>query len=186
VYAAVNYHFELKGCFLKSAVVHLICGPVGSGKTTYSRDLASVHTAVVFSMDEWMQNLFGGDLPKESDMAKVDYAWFAERVDRCEVQIWSVAEQLLKDGRNVILDLGFIRKARRDKARGAASGHGFQCQLHIVDADIETRRTRVADRNSSLGHTYAFAVTPAMFAFAEKMYEAPDGVESEHATIFRS
>jgi predicted kinase len=83
-----------------------------------------------------MQNLFGGDLPKESEMAKVDFAWFSERVDRCEVQIWSVAEQLLNQGQNVIFDLGFIRKARRDKARGTASGFGVKSQLHIVDADL--------------------------------------------------
>jgi predicted kinase len=167
-------------------IVHLICGPVGSGKTTYSRQLASEHTAIVFSIDEWMQNLFGGDLPKESEMAKVDFAWFSERVDRCEVQIWSVAEQLLNQGQNVILDLGFIRKARRDKARGTASELGFKSQLHIVDADIETRRDRVSIRNSSKAQTYAFAVTPAMFAFAEKMYEMPDEVELEHAITFQS
>ena len=133
-----------------------------------------------------MQNLFGGDLPKESEMAKVDFAWFSERVDRCEVQIWSVAEQLLSQGQNVILDLGFIRKARRDKARGTASGFGFKSQLHIVDADLGTRRDRVSIRNSCKAHTYAFTVTPAMFAFAEKMYEAPDEVESEHAITFHS
>ena len=167
-------------------VVHLICGPVGSGKTTYSRKLASEHNAIVFSMDEWMQNIFGADLPQESDMAKVDFAWFSERVDRCEVQIWTVANQLLNRGQNVILDLGFIRKARRDKARGTASGFGFQCLLHVVDADLETRRDRVSIRNSSKGQNYAFAVTPAMFVFAEKMYEAPDEVESKHAITFHS
>ena len=187
MYASAGKLFiESKGYFLKSAVVHLVCGPVGAGKTTYSRDLASIHTAVVFSMDEWMQNLFGGDLPKEADMAKVDFAWFAERVDRCEVEIWSIAEQLLKNGQDVVLDLGFIRKARRDKARGAASAHGFNHLLHIVDADIDTRRNRVANRNSSPGQTYSFAVTPAMFAFAEQMYAAPDEIESAHATTFHS
>ncbi|MBB5060295.1 putative kinase [Granulicella aggregans] len=113
-------------------------------------------------------------------MAKVDLAWFAERVDRCERQVWSVAEQLLTQGQSVVLNLGFIRKARRDKARAAAAAVGFETKLHVVDADLETRRTRVADRNSSQGNTYAFAVTPAMFAFAENMYEAPD--ISERAT----
>jgi predicted kinase len=167
-------------------IVHLISGPVGAGKTSYSRKLASEHNAVVFSIDEWMQNLFGGDLPEQAEMAKVDFAWFSERVDRCESQVWSVAKQLLSQGQSVILDFGFIRKARRDKARGTASGFGFRTLLHVVDADLETRRTRVSLRNSSQGNTYAFAVTPAMFAFAEKMYEAPDAAESEEAIIFNS
>ena len=33
---------------------------------------------------------------------------------------------------------------------------------------------------------YIVAVTPAMFAFAEKMYEAPDEIESEYAITFHS
>jgi predicted kinase len=167
-------------------IVHLISGPVGSGKTSYSRKLASEHTAVVFSIDEWMQNLFGGDLPEQAEMAQVAFAWFSERVDRCESQVWSVAKQLLSQGQSVILDFGFIRKARRDKARGTASGFGFRTLLHVVDADLETRRTRVSLRNSSQGNTYAFTVTPTMFAFAEKMYEAPDEAESEGAITFNS
>jgi predicted kinase len=97
-----------------------------------------------------------------------------------------VAQQLLYQGQSVILDFGFIRKARREKARRTATGFGFQTQLHVVDADVETRRIRVTLRNSSQGNTYAFAVTPAMFAFAEKMYEAPDEAESEEAITLSS
>lgn len=85
-------------------IVHLISGPVGAGKTSYSRKLASEHNAVVFSIDEWMQNLSGGDLPEQAEMAKVDFAWFSERVDRCESQVWLVAKQLLSQGQSVILD----------------------------------------------------------------------------------
>jgi predicted kinase len=167
-------------------IVHLVCGPVGSGKTTYSRRLAAENGAVVFSIDEWMQNLFVGDLPAEAGMAKIDFAWFSERVDRCEKQIWVVAEQLLKQGTTVILDLGFIRKNRREKARNTASSLGFASQMHIVHADLETRRARVSVRNSNKGETYALTVTPAMFAFAEKMYEAPDDDESVLAIQFCS
>jgi predicted kinase len=137
-------------------------------------------------MDEWMQHLFVGDLPAEAGMAKIDFAWFSERVDRCEKQIWSVAEQLLKQGRTVVLDLGFIRKNRREKARNTASSLGFASQMHIVNADLETRLARVSVRSSTKGETYSLAVTPAMFEFAEKMYEAPEDDESAAAIQFLS
>ena len=162
-------------------IVHLVCGPVGAGKTTYSRKLASERHAVVFSIDEWMQNLFVADLSPQTEMAKIDFAWFSERVDRCETQIWSVALQLLNRGESVILDLGFLRKARRDKARIVASGQGFESELHIISAEVETRRRRVSARNLDQGRDNAFAVTPAMFDFAEKMYEAPDQEEAAKA-----
>ncbi|WP_221313085.1 AAA family ATPase [Granulicella aggregans] len=42
----------------------MICGPVGSGKTTYSKKLALEHAAVVFSMDEWMQTFLGAIFPR--------------------------------------------------------------------------------------------------------------------------
>jgi hypothetical protein len=65
--AVRNAAYPIDILFLKGlpreTIVHLISGPVGAGKTSYSRKLASEHNAVVFSIDEWMQNLFGGDLP---------------------------------------------------------------------------------------------------------------------------
>ena len=155
----------------------MICGPVGAGKTTYALDLAARENAIVFSMDDWMHRLFGGDAPVTTGMKTVDFAWFAERVDRCEDQIWTVAEQLLASKTSVILDFGFIRQGRREKAVRHAERLGFPCRLHLVEADLETRRRRIDDRNLNRGQTYAFTTTPEMLAFAEHMYEAPSSQE---------
>ncbi|WP_443750077.1 AAA family ATPase [Asticcacaulis solisilvae] len=162
---------EQESCL--TTTIHMICGPVGAGKTTYALELARRENAIVFSMDDWMRRLFGGDVPDATDMTGIDFAWFAERVDRCEDQIWQVVEQMTPAQVNVILDFGFIRLARREKARQRAAQLGLESRLHILDVDFETRRERVTKRNREQGQTYSFETTPAMLDFAERLFEAP-------------
>lgn len=165
------------GCQQHSANLHLICGPVAAGKSTYAKQLADATGGIVLSMDEWMSDLFLQDLPADTSLANLDYAWFASRVDRCEANMWRLSEQLLSRYRSVVLDWGFIRLERRDKARCHAASLGQAVQLHYVTADAEIRRQRVLARNQQKGSSYAFAVTPEMFAFAEQLFEPPTGAE---------
>ncbi len=161
--------------------IHLICGPVGAGKSTYARALADRHDALVFSIDDWMARLFVADIPAQTSITAMDPAWFTERVNRCEEMIWHLAEQVLARGGSVVLDMGFIRRARRDAARARAQALGLEAQLHYVTADQALRRQRVEQRNAERGTTFAFDVTPAMFAFVEHMFEAPAEDEVVHA-----
>jgi predicted kinase len=46
------------------AQLHLIVGPVGSGKSTYALRLADAHVAARFNLDEWMARLFRPDRPE--------------------------------------------------------------------------------------------------------------------------
>ena len=41
------------------AVLHLICGQAGSGKTTYAKQLETHLNAFRFTKDEWMVSLYG-------------------------------------------------------------------------------------------------------------------------------
>ena len=152
-----------------------MCGPVASGKSTYSASLATKNDAIVFSMDKWMNTLFGKDIPAGSGPS--NFAWFTERVDRCEEQSWQIVEQLLRCDVNVVLDWGFIRRERRDKAKQRAVAAGHKVEWHVLESDKEVRRKRLEGRNANGGETFAFQVTPAMFDFAEHLYEAPQNEE---------
>ena len=89
--------------------VHLVFGSQGAGKSTYAKKLAENINGVHLSIDEWMSELYGADLPKPMDLK-----WIMERVERCEKRIWTTAKQVSVCGGNVILDLGLMKVKNRD------------------------------------------------------------------------
>ena len=61
-------------------LIHLVSGPTGAGKSTYSGALTDDLGGVRFSIDEWMQRLHNQDQPEQ-----MSFDWFYERVQRnCE------------------------------------------------------------------------------------------------------
>jgi predicted kinase len=159
-----------------TAVLNVIFGPCGAGKTTYAHAFARRERAVAFILDEWMARLFGPDIPEP-----IEYQWMLERVARCEAQIWSVAAGVLAAGTSVILDIGLMRRADRARVREIAEGAGLPLRFHFVDAPQEVRRARVAQRNVVRGENFAIEVTPELFDFIEGVYESPEPGELEGA-----
>ena len=164
-----------------SATLHVIFGPSGAGKTTYAHALARRERAVALILDEWMARLFGPDIPQQ-----VEYDWLVERVGRCEAQVWSTAAAALGAGTSVVLDLGLMRKADRDRVRQIAEGAELPAQWHYVTAPLEVRRARVAERTQVHGAAFALQVNADMFEFVEGVFEAPDAAELEGAIVSES
>jgi predicted kinase len=150
----------------------LFAGPTGSGKTTAARELASNNGGVVFSIDQWMNNLFWMDLP-----AKDDLPWALDRIARCETQIAAMAEELAATGVSAILDLGFTQRAQRLNWLDRAKAAGVKAELRTVDAPAGERWQRVEERNRGESATHAFEVTRDMFDGMEQRWEAPDAEE---------
>jgi len=163
------------------ATLHVIFGPSGAGKTTYANAFARREKAVAFILDEWMARLFAPDMPEP-----IEYEWMIQRVARCEAQIWSVAAGVLATGTPVILDIGLMRRADRDRVREIAEAAGLPLQFHYVTASAEVRRARVAERNVVRGENFAIEVTPEMFEFVEGVFETPDSAELEGAIVSES
>jgi predicted kinase len=161
-----------------TATLHVIFGPCGAGKTTYAHAFARREGAVAFILDDWMARLFGPDIPDP-----IEYEWMLERVGRCEAQIWSTAAGVLATGTSVILDIGLMRKADRERVRQIAEGAELPLQWHFVDAPQQVRRARVAGRNTIRGESFAIEVTPDLFDFIEGVYEAPEPAELQGAIL---
>jgi predicted kinase len=165
-----------------SVTLHVVFGPCGAGKTTYAHDLARRQGAVAFVLDEWGARLFGPDV-----QGPIDFGWMLERLGRCNALIWSTATAVLAAGASVVLDIGAMRRADRERIRERiaeiAKESGLSVQWHFVDAPQEVRRARVAGRNLAKGETFVREVTPEMFELLEGLYEAPAPAELEGAVL---
>ena len=151
-----------------TATLHVIFGPSGAGKSTYAHSLARRTPAVAFAIDEWVGRLFAADMPEP-----LPYDWMMDRVQRCEAQIWSTAAAVMAAGASVVLDLGLLRRSDRERVREIAEACGLPLQFHFVTAPLEARRARVLHP----GDERRVEVTPDMFAFLERVYEAPEAEE---------
>ncbi len=156
--------------------VHLICGSTGAGKTTYSMALAKERQAIRYSIDEWMMHFFGTDRPEDAS-----FAWYMDRINRCEPWIWQEASKHLGRGVEVILDLGFSQREHRQRFRERIERAGFTHWLHYLDIDQELRWQRVQHRNREQGATFQLKIDRGMFDFVEARFEPPLAEELEAA-----
>ena len=159
--------------------LNVIFGPCAAGKTTYAKAFAQREVAVPFVLDEWGARLFGPDLQGRP----LEFAWMLERLGRCNQLIWSTAAAVLAAGSSVVLDIGAMRRADRERIRQMANAQGLSLQWHFVDAPLEIRRARVAARNAAKSETYVMEVTPEMFEMLESIYEPPGPDELEDAIL---
>lgn len=156
------------------ASVHLLCGPVGAGKTTYARSLARELRAARFSLDEWVVGLFGKSMPDPLSLE-----WWTEHCDLCADRIWLTCRELLAVEIDVILDFGLPKRAHRERYRPLIAAAGARRRIHVIDADPAVRRERVLGRNREKGETYALQVTDEMFDRSETWWEPPTPEELE-------
>ncbi|NOZ51906.1 MAG: ATP-binding protein [Gammaproteobacteria bacterium] len=169
-------------------MIHMICGPVGSGKTTIAHRLADEHGAICFSEDEWLNTLFFADVrPGLMDEPSEQIAqWAVERYLRCRVQIWLLCEQLLTQGGQVILDGGLSTKEQRDMLKAKAVTRGFPYQLYYVDSDHHIRKNRVIKRNLEKPKTFSIEVTSELFDLLEECFEPPVDEELINAIVIKT
>jgi predicted kinase len=158
--------------------IHIVFGPQGAGKSTYSKKLTEEVKGIHLSIDNWMWKLYGDDLP-----TSMNFKWIMERVERCEKLIWELSKDISDRGRDVILDLGFTKREKRKLFSQLAEEHGKDVQLHYVFAKHSIRRQRVLDRNLEKGETFSFEVTPGMFDFMESEFHSATEHELKNAIV---
>lgn len=153
------------------AVVHLIHGYLGAGKTTFARELEASTRSLRLSSDEWYLRLFTSGEPT----AVLDRA----AQDRLGAVLYDLWPQLSVRRLDLVLDFGFWTRAERDAARRLAAEVGATVRLYRVHCDDATARGRVRQRNGSPGHFFldddAFDALKAKFQ--------PLGEDEEHVPI---
>ena len=164
------------------ATIHLVEGPVGSGKSTYSAQLSLQHSAPKLDLDEWMVTLFRPDRPSKDSMSDF-MQWYSDRKDRCIEQIWKVACELIDTGTDVILELGLVQSDDRAFFYNRVDVAGYQLKVYVLDVPKEVRQQRVRNRNEQSDGTFKMEVTDEIFEIANAAWQAPGEVETREREI---
>ena len=124
--------------------VILICGKIGSGKTTYANKLAKQLNAVNISQDELMLGLFGAELYYDEPEKYEKYC------SRVEDYVKRKAGEAAKAGAVAICENGFWSRAEREELRKFYSDMKVECELHYIDTSEEQRLQNIYSRNKEI------------------------------------
>ena len=119
------------------ATIHLICGFMGFGKTTFAKELARKLPAVRLTHDEFMVDLYGRNMTD---------AEFHARYAKVDDILWKLAEQILNTGTDVIMDYGFWRKETRRQVQQKALKLTKNIVWHQLVCDVNIAKARVLKR----------------------------------------
>lgn len=148
--------------------IHLICGLTGAGKTTYARGLAEAVGGHVFSIDDWLRDLYLMD----ADVT-ADWNWFRDRVRRIGERMRAEAYPMIMRGWPVVFDCGFTNREERCIYLDWIRGVDVPSRMHVLEVDADIRWARVEARNAEMGATFTMKVTRSMFDHLNQMWEAP-------------
>lgn len=121
--------------------LHLICGFLGAGKSTFSKKLAQDINGVHLNPDEWCMKRHSAE-EYETDWDKC----FNETIDF----LWQKTHEYLASSTDVIFDMGFWSKESRDFARSKALDFGAECVLYYIYAPDEILKERIAARKGTI------------------------------------
>ena len=84
-----------------------------------------------------MSRLFHADRPHP-----VSREWTLERIERCETQMWTVADPIIARSIDVVFDLNPSSRDHRDRLRARVAQTRAESKLHYLDVGRATRRAR--------------------------------------------
>lgn len=148
-----------------TAMVHLLCGKICSGKTTYAKLLAKEHPAVILSCDEVALTLFGSDLGQRHDevLAKV----------RC--YLLKKAAETARAGADVILDWGFWSEQDRRETTAYFENAKVPVRWHYISVSEEVWQRNIERRNAAVtaGRSTDYYVDAGLLSKLNARFEPP-------------
>lgn len=149
------------------AVLHMVCGKIGAGKSTLTKRLATEPKTVLIIEDDWLARLY----PNEIDGIE-DYVRCAGRLREAMA---GHIEALLAAGTSVVLDFPSNTVKTRAWARSVFEKAGAAHCLHYLDAPDEVCKARLRARNLSREHP--FETTDEEFDQISSYFVAPTAEE---------
>ena len=131
---------------MAEAILHLVCGKIGAGKSTLCARLARAPGTVLISEDHWMASLYPGELNALEDYVRLSA--------RLRAAMASHVVHLLKTGVTVVLDFPANTPRQRAWMRELIDQAGSDHLLHLLDVPDEVCRARLKARNASGEHPF--------------------------------
>lgn len=152
-------------------LVTLLCGPAGSGKTTFARGLEAAG-ALRLSMDEavWHDGWRGNDPPPQ-------------RLDELHRALQDRLRDTVAVGGDVVVDLSLSQRAIRDEWRTLAHDAGARTELVVLTAPLTVLWRRV-ERRSQRADANAFQFTFEQLQAYLDGFDWPDA--DERARVIRT
>lgn len=151
------------------AVVYLIVGLPGAGKTTRAKELEISAGALRLTVDEWQIALFDGQNP-------------ADKRDLVEGKLVEVGMRAAALGVNVVLDFGFWGKDERSALRWIAGTVGARSEVVYLPIDLDEQRRRIADRFAATPEQ-TFPISDVELVQWRAVFQEPDDDELRGAQI---
>ena len=148
-------------------VLHMVCGKIGAGKSTLTRQLAEAPATVLISEDTWLAALYPGEIHELPD--------YVRRAGRLKKAMAEHVVALLGAGVSVVLDFPANTVANRQWMRGIFEAAGAAHALHFLDVPDEVCKARLRARNASGMHP--FETTDAQFDLISSHFAAPSQEE---------
>ena len=147
------------------ATIHMLCGFIASGKTTFARRLEAERGGVLLSNDRAMVTLFGTD----PDLPRAQFDAMRARIDRLNL---GYAQRLLELGVDVVLDNGFWTRSERDAIRAFAAARGAGVRMYYIDCPAQKMRARAVARSQNPDND-AMLVTAETWDSLRARFEPP-------------
>ncbi len=143
---------------------YIICGFLGAGKTTFSKQLAREKNALHLNPDEWCCKLF---TPEEYENKWGDC--FQKTVDF----LWQKAQEAVIGRRDIVFDMGFWSKASRLETKKRAEQLGTESVLYYIYAPDEILKQRISLRKGKIAENNI-----KNFYSIKKLFEEPENDEN--------
>ena len=138
-------------------IIHLICGMICSGKSTYAKRLARERNAVILSSDD-----LTAVLPCDHDASYPIVHEFMRRK----------AAEIARCGADVILDWGFWNRSDREEITQYFRQQGLACRWYYMDTSQEALQRHIEKRNAAPTAT-EFPVDEGLLSKCLSLFEPP-------------
>ena len=167
-----------------STTLYILCGKVGSGKTTYARKLES-QGILRFSQDEKALARVQQYRKPDDFFRVVDEKTLRAAEAEARKEILELALRALREDRPVVIDDGFWRKDERDRYRALATQIGAKVNLCYLPIEPEEQWRRLELRNKG-DLTFVHFISRDDMEYLNRFFEPPinEGEEViDNATI---